>query len=229
MNLFRLGKKILQNHPAIIGYASKIYNCSAGLNRVSISGKRNVIQGKSFLHRSCIQVVGNDNSIDLGDACYLNHCRIYVEGSNNNIVLGRKCFLDEADFWIEDDNNAIVFGDKISIHGKTHLAATEGKKITVGKDCMFSSDVVIRTGDSHSIIDAQSCKRINHAKDVFIGDHVWLGNKTTVLKGATVGSNSIVASGAIVTGVYIQGNVILAGSPARIVKEGVTWLRERIE
>ncbi|MBP2659028.1 MAG: hypothetical protein H6Q69_2060 [Firmicutes bacterium] len=39
---------------------------------------------------------------------------------------------------------------------------------------MFSHDVHIRNGDSHSIIDLQTKKRINFSKDIIIGDHVWI-------------------------------------------------------
>ena len=57
---------------------------------------------------------------------------------------------------------------------------------------MVSKDVSIRTGDSHSIIDLKTKKRINFGKDVVIGNHVWLGLNTSILKGVRIGNNSIV-------------------------------------
>jgi acetyltransferase-like isoleucine patch superfamily enzyme len=68
---------------------------------------------------------------------------------------------------------------------------------------------------------------MNHAIDVSIGNHVWMGNKTIVLKGALVPDNTIVATGAIVTKAHEGGNVILAGNPARVVKEDIDWVRQR--
>jgi acetyltransferase-like isoleucine patch superfamily enzyme len=62
---------------------------------------------------------------------------------------------------------------------------------------------------------------------VVIGDHVWIAAHAIVLKGVEIGRDSIVAAGAVVTRSCGPG-VILAGNPAAIIKEGVTWRRERV-
>ena len=51
-----------------------------------------------------------------------------------------------------------------------------------------------------------------------IGDNVWLGDGSVVLKGVTIGENSVVAARAIVTR-DVPANVVVAGNPARVVKE----------
>jgi carbonic anhydrase/acetyltransferase-like protein (isoleucine patch superfamily) len=53
---------------------------------------------------------------------------------------------------------------------------------------------------------------------VHIGDNVWLGDHATVLKGVTIGDNSVVAARAVVTR-DVPANVIVAGNPAKVVKE----------
>lgn len=143
------------------------------------------------------------------------------------IKLGVKTVLYDTELHIEDSNNTINIGEHTTIFGKTHLACIEGRSIIIGVDCLFSTDIVFRTGDSHSIID-EAGNRINKSSDIIIGKHVWLGNKTMVLKGARVLDNSIVAAGAIVTDAISKSNVIIAGIPAQIVKENINWLRERI-
>ena len=55
-----------------------------------------------------------------------------------------------------------------------------------------------------------------------IGNHVWIGQGATILKGVTIGNNSIIAAGAIVTK-DIPANCIAAGVPARVIKEDVNW------
>jgi acetyltransferase-like isoleucine patch superfamily enzyme len=77
------------------------------------------------------------------------------------------------------------------------------------------------TSDCHSILDLSTKARINPAKDIIIGDRVWFGAPVKVLKGAVIGNDAVVASGAIVTSGNYQSNSILAGSPARIVKSGI--------
>jgi len=92
---------------------------------------------------------------------------------------------------------------------------------------MFSQHIQIRTGDAHSIIDEQTGRRINHARSVNIGAHVWIGADSKILKGSAIGENAIVAIGSIVTGAVEPGSIV-GGAPARVLKRGVTWRRERI-
>ena len=117
----------------------------------------------------------------------------------------------------------IVIGNQTSIRGG-QLAALEGTSITIGEDCMFSHSIAFRTSDSHVIKDHDG-NRINPAKSISIGDHVWLGAHVTVLKGVEIASNSIVGIGAIVTSSLSTSNTIYAGIPAKKVKENINWSR----
>jgi acetyltransferase-like isoleucine patch superfamily enzyme len=121
-----------------------------------------------------------------------------------------------------------MIGDHTSFNGHTHLALTEGKKIHIGKDCMFASDVTVRTGDSHSIIEAESGRRINEAMDITIGEHVWFANHVILLKGASIGPHCIIGSGSVVTAPFDESNAVLAGNPAKVVRRGIDWCRERL-
>ena len=92
-------------------------------------------------------------------------------GDNNVIEFGADCHAASGSFYIEDSNNSIVTGDHTNYAGKIHIACTESTNIKVGDNCLFSSEIVIRSGDSHSIV-AINGERINHAKDVTIQSHV---------------------------------------------------------
>jgi acetyltransferase-like isoleucine patch superfamily enzyme len=91
---------------------------------------------------------------------------------------------------------------------------------------MFSFDVDIRNGDSHSILEQATGKRVNWAKNVRIGEHVWLGAYTQVLGGADIEKNAIIGIRSLVKG-YIPSGVIAAGIPAKVVKDGFTWDSQR--
>ena len=106
-----------------------------------------------------------------------------------------------------------------------HIASTEGDSITIGNNCMFSEDVEIRNGDSHSIIDAVSGKRLNKAQSVIIKEHVWLTAHVRVLKGAVIPSNSIVGNSSVVTSKFEKENALYSGVPCRFLKEGINWDR----
>ena len=168
---------------------------------------------------------GNNNLVSIGTDTIVKNVRILVYGDNNVIKIGSASFLEGTELWIEDSNGAIFIGDNVFI-GPSHLAVTEGRTITVGDDCMISANSEIRTGDSHSILDALN-KRINFSADVQINDHVWIASGSKILKGVTLGSNSIVAAGSIVTKNFTKG-CLIGGVPAVVLKEDVNWLSERI-
>jgi acetyltransferase-like isoleucine patch superfamily enzyme len=92
---------------------------------------------------------------------------------------------------------------------------------------MFSFDVDIRNGDSHSILNADSGSRVNWAKNIKIRDHVWLGAFSQVLGGADIGENAIIGIRSLVKG-KIEPGVIAAGIPAKTIKSGFTWDSKRI-
>ena len=131
-----------------------------------------------------------------------------------------------GEFWIEDDNNAIIIGKHTNLTGKCQLACIEGCRIEIGDECLLSSDIVIRTGDSHTITDLDGT-RINPSCDVHIGRHVWLGHRVVVNKGVTIADNSVVGANAVVTRSEEREHIILAGCPARVVRQDIDWDSER--
>lgn len=144
------------------------------------------------------------------------------------MFIGSKCRIAGGSFWFEDEGCSIRVGEGTTIES-AHIAVTEpNRAITVGKDCMFSYDIDIRSGDSHSIISLSSGKRINYAKNVSIGDHVWIGAHVVVLKGVSIASNVIVGTGSIVVESVNKEHTIVTGIPGKIIKSNVNWLRERI-
>nr|WP_257985630.1 acyltransferase [Bacillus canaveralius] len=227
MKIFAIGKKLVGKYPCLIRLGSLIYNI-IGFNKTRLKGENNIVYFKSsFLKKTTTDIFGDNNTVRLGDKCFLNNVKVYINGNNNKVIVGNRVALLNTEIYIEDDNNEVIIGDKTTIFGNTHLACIEGKRIIIGNDCMFSSDIVFRTGDSHSIITRNGI-RVNESKDIIIGNHVWIGNKVIITKGAYVCDNSIVGTGAIVTKHFNEEGVVLAGNPAKIIKKNINWLRERI-
>lgn len=69
---------------------------------------------------------------------------------------------------------------------------------------------------------------INFAQSIEIGKHVWVGKDVKIGKNTKIPDNSIVGWGSIVTKVFNEPNIILAGIPAKIVKRGINWDRRCI-
>lgn len=172
---------------------------------------------------------GSNNRIIIGDYSRLNHCTFHFFGSDNTVVIDEFCFCNQADFWIEDDGNTIHLGKHTSLSGKIQLAAMEGTRIEIGQDCLFSSNIAIRTGDSHSLIQYDTGKRINRSKSIVIGEHVWVGTNVTILKGTHIPSHSVVGACSLLRKEYSTPNCVLAGVPAKEAKYNVDWKTERIK
>lgn len=195
-----------------------------------ISGSHNSLnEHSSTFQETTIKVRGENNQIIIDDECKFKNILIYIKGNNNIIEISKNVeFKRGGELWIEDDNCTIKIGEN-STFENTHIAVTENNsKIIIGSDCMFAYDIDLRTGDSHSIIDINSSKRINYAKDIIIGNHVWVASHVSILKGSIISNNSIVATRSVVTKIFNQENVLIGGLPAKILKENITWLRERI-
>ena len=180
----------------------------------------------AFLKKCKVRIYGRNNTIIIEKGSRLTRCNFIIQGNDNVIKLSDFTTANCAEFYIEDDGNEITVNRHTNFAGKIHLACTEGKSITIGEDCLFSSDVVIRTGDSHSVTDLEG-NRINQAKDVKIGNHVWIGHRALLNKGVEIADDSIIGTGAVVTRKFDRPNVCIAGNPAKIVKEDVNWKNER--
>lgn len=91
-------------------------------------------------------------------------------------------------------------------------------KLGVYDNCLFSSNIIFRTSDSHSIIDCKAKERINQGKNITIGAHVWLSHEVNILKGVTIGgNNSIIGTKSLVTK-NIPANSIAVWMPAKVIK-----------
>ena len=82
--------------------------------------------------------------------------------------------------------------------------------------------------DHHSIFDIASGFRLNEDNDIFLDQFVWLGRDVRIQKGATVGREVVIGQSSIVSGV-VPPNCICAGVPAKVLKDGVTWSRQKAE
>ena len=157
----------------------------------------------------------------------IKHVHIYMYGSGHSLYIGKDVVYKKGTIWFEDNNGVLSIAAGTTIE-EAHLAVAEDhRKIIIGEDCMLSSGIRISTTDSHSLFSLAEGKRINPARDVIIGNHVWIGNACTINKGVSVGDNSVLAGHSLLTK-GIPQNVVAAGIPAGVVKTGIDWRRERI-
>ena len=120
------------------------------------------------------------------------------------------------------DKAMLTIGNGIYTNGYCSIRCR--KQITIGKGNMWGWNVMVMDSDGHPICDKDK-KVINGNREITIGDDVWLGTDSRVLKGAIIPDGCIVGMCSVVTRKEKTKNAILVGSPAKAVKEGITWGR----
>jgi acetyltransferase-like isoleucine patch superfamily enzyme len=177
------------------------------------------------LTQTRIRIEGRHNLVTIGDGCRLRDLKIIVVGENLRVSIAEHCQL-RGKIKVEDTGSQISVGAGTTMENG-YLGAYEGTSITVGNDCMFSDQVGLRTGDMHSILDAETQTRLNPAQSITIESQVWLCRGVTVLKGCTIGTRTVVGGYSIVTSSLPPG-VLAVGTPAKVIRDHITWSRERV-
>lgn len=113
----------------------------------------------------------------------------------------------------------LEIGAGTHIRARTHINCQE--RVSIGEHCGISWDVEILDTDFHGVVGLDGTERPRQAP-VMIGDRVWIGTRSIVLKGVTIGHDSIVAAGSVVTR-SIPPHSLCAGNPAVVVKEVRGW------
>lgn len=147
---------------------------------------------------------------------------VVFHGNNNSVCIGNNVIVYDARL-ICGNNAKIIIGNSTSICD-ANIYSSEAL-VSIGEDCMLSSNIDIRNHDDHHIFDINSFERINFNKDVYIGNHVWIGKGVTLLNGCRIGDGSIVGENSTTSATF-PGNVVIAGSPAKIVRSEVCWSRD---
>lgn len=181
-----------------------------------------------LMKKTTIRLKGRNNQLLIGEGCNITNCDIRLYGDDNLIEIGPNVrFKSGRIFLLEGRGQHIRIGADTTVE-KAFLYIDESANIDIGCDCMLSTEIVIRTGDEHSIIDVNSGGRLNPSRDVQVGDRVWIGRAVQVLKGSSLLSESVVAACSVVTKSFDEGNCVVAGVPAKIVKRGIRWDRAKL-
>ncbi|WP_425350112.1 acyltransferase, partial [Methylobacterium tarhaniae] len=106
------------------------------------------------------------------------------------------------------------------------LLEGDKRRVMIGDDCMFSWGIFARNYDSHCIFDIESRETINNPADLIIGSHVWVGQDALIAKGVEIGKGSIIGARSTVFS-DAPSFVAVGGTPARIIRNNVSWCRQR--
>lgn len=135
-------------------------------------------------------------------------------GANLHLHAAKGNLVRLATWRTGDREGRIAFGDHVLVSPGTHIVSSEA--ISIGSNTMIASGCYISDSDWHDTYDRTA--ELEKHRPIRIGENVWLGVRVIVGKGVSIGDNSIIGAGAVVTR-DIPANCIAAGNPARVVRE----------
>lgn len=151
----------------------------------------------------------------LGNSFYINNI--------GNIRIGAKvqlhsfpdgtCYRTALSTYFKEAE--IIIGNQCAING-TVIHANELVKI--GNRCIFGPGTIVSDNDSHRVVrDYETRHTKPVSKPIVIEDNVWIGMNCVIMKGVTIGENSIIAAGSVVTK-NVPPNCVYGGNPAKFIK-----------
>ncbi|MFL9832476.1 sugar O-acetyltransferase [Chryseobacterium terrae] len=129
-----------------------------------------------------------------------------IKHSKENIII-------EPDFWCDYGYNIELGEDFYANHNLTILDGAKvkfGNNVFIGPNCSFYTA-------GHPIDAKQRNAGLEYAHPITVGDNVWFGGNVVVLPGVSIGNNSIIGAGSVVTK-SIPENVIAVGNPCKVIK-----------
>jgi len=234
MNIF---KKIYNHFYMYKHNKIDVTDISKKTTKVRIIGDNNTV---SILNKTkknpkiIVKIDGYNNQVIIDDLNqeFTGKLYIYIWGNNSSVKIGKNFSLglnlsinlgdsSARDFKI--DNVHCKIGENCRFEDVFIQTDNSNNTISIGDNCLFSSDVNLYNTDSHPIFDKTTGKLINCVNDMKIGNSCWLGKGCSILKGVTVPNGTIVGWKSVVSKSIDKEYCAVAGVPAKIVKENVTW------
>ena len=221
-------------------YGNTIEGKSGVISKVIIRGYNNHVSigsNVSFDKDTVFELQGNsfikieDDSKFFGKTLFdMKFCSGF-----KRLYIGSSCVFNNGSMFRLFSNASVILKDHITSSSSFGLHCVEGKNILIGRDCMFSYENEIWSGDGHCIFDVSTSSLLNYNitkanrdRDcLIIGDHVWVGKQAFLLGNTSIGSGSIVGARAVVKGHY-PNNCIIAGNPSSLIKRDKAWSRSGV-
>ena len=171
-----------------------------------------------------IYFYGDNNYVEVHGS--LNALELSANMCGNSKIIIKSSVHDCRKLKVDGMSNCVLnIGKDFSVNGTCVIEFSGKTRVDIGNDCMFSYDVIIRTGDGHNIYSLDTGKIINESQNVIIGNHVWIAGRSTVLKGSVIPDNSILGACSLCNKKFDEPSVILVGNPASIKKHNIRWER----
>ena len=140
---------------------------------------------------------------------------------NGDITIETPCSFGQGCRIISEKNSRLEIG-KGFVNSAKLIISNRGH-IKIGTDCLISWNTWICDTDFHKVVDTDTCAVSNPNGEVIIGNNVWMAANSQIMKGAQIPDGCIIGMGAMVNHGFTESNCLLAGFPAKVKRQNVTW------
>ena len=117
-------------------------------------------------------------------------------------------------------NGVLILGENFVNTAKGTIVCD--KHINIGKNLLMSWGTLIMDTDWHSVQDTLTGVICPSVKEIIIGENVWMGMHSVILKGTAIADGCIIGANAVCCNKYMETNCLLAGTPAEVRKHNIT-------
>lgn len=174
------------------------------------------------LTKSQINFIGKNNILICEEGVHLRDSRINFNIDNSILYLSGSIHDYSINISLHE-NNVCFIGKNNFFDGRATFVLSEAKNIILGDNCFISYNVIFRTSDDYCMYKIGSKNCLNHAKSIYVGDHVFFDQNSMILKGSVIGSGAIIGAGTVVSNKSIRSNTMSAGIPLRTINENTFW------
>ncbi len=177
------------------------------------------------IHKKCIELRNWDKEhyrikFGFGGSKHIspNRYTILSIGKQGKIIFSGKAEFGEG-CSIRCDFGKLTFGKNFSANKNCCINCEYA--INIGNDVLLGWNINFRDTDGHQIFVNEQGSELQ--KNIIIGNHVWICSYVDILKGAQIGDNSVVAWKSLVLKKFENNNVLIGGSPAKVIKKIDDW------
>lgn len=211
-------------------HGNKVKGYHKGASFIFTSYNSVVEIGKRVTFNNVKMKIPKDTYVYIGDDSVLDNVFFDFMVGNIKCLIGNSVSMSKSLIRMAC-GSLLDIGDNVTAQNNLFIRRVGLSTVKIGKDCMFSYDVELRTGDGHSIFDVTDGRNINSTEEIrknskiIIGEHVWVGMNALLMNNAKIGSGSIIGAKSLVKK-EIPNNCIAAGIPARVIRKNVSWSRK---
>lgn len=189
--------------------------------------ERNLITGNPEMNKSQITFKGRNNLLYCEGNVKLDNAKITFNGDNSIVYLSSAINSKYSFNLVIYNDSTFFIGRGGNMSSPININIQENQNVIIGAEVTISSGVNIRTADIYPIYDNNTKQRVNFAKSVFIGDHVWIGHLAYISRGVKIGSGAIIENNTFIQhDGKIPSNSLVLGNPARIERKNVFYTND---